>query len=179
MITVARDTGLRRGEICGLKWTDLHKEEEGSYLIVARQIVRTEGGIKEETPKTRRSFQREIVLTPNALAALESQPKRSEYVFTTESGSPVRPDNFSRDFRFVRKAAGMDDLKLHGLRSSCISIMLEVGNDVRTVQEMVGHSSSRITQEVYARSRRDLKARAAHLFADKVSNKVSEVGESA
>lgn len=174
MVTVARDTGLRRGEICGLKWSDLKRDHLGNpFLIITQQIVRTEGSIGESTTKTRTSFKREVDLTPDALRAIESQPRRSEYIFTTETGRPVRPDNLSRDFRLLREKAGMPDLKLHGLRASYISIMLEAGNDVRTVQELVGHSSSRVTQEVYARSRRDLKVKAAQLFADRVPNKVS------
>lgn len=171
IVTLARDTGLRRGELCGLKWADLQKEKDGTgYIVIRQQIVRSQGGIAEDRPKTRTSYRREVVLTPQALAAIEEQPRRAEYIFTTDEGKPLRPDNLTRDFRQFTQKAGLTGLKLHGLRSSYISIMLEAGADVRTVQELVGHSSSRITQEVYARSRRDLKHRAAELFAGKIQS---------
>lgn len=166
MLIVATHTGLRRGELCGIRWEDVDEEE--MLLHVRRQITRTEGGIVESKPKTRTSI-RDIELTLAALEAIKSQPRRSVYVFTTETGNPVRPDTLARDFRKVRSGTSFANLRLHDLRASYISILLELGADVRTVQELAGHASSAMTLEVYARSRRELKRGAT----DRLSNRLS------
>lgn len=153
MLLVGLDTGLRRGEICGLKWDAINEEER--YIVVKNQRVRRDGTMKDKLPKGGKTGI--VDLTDAALAVLLSQPRRSEYVFTTATGNAVRPDDVTRDMRRFRKEAGIGEIRIKDLRSNFVSMLLETGADIRTVQELARHSSSKTTQEIYARSRRDLK----------------------
>lgn len=164
MILVAAHTGLRRGELCGLKWEDVEEDR----ITVRRSLTTVRGGVFETSPKTPES--RALVpLTSEAKAALAQQPKRSEYVFTTDSGLPVDPSNLTRDWRTWCDKHGFGSrMRLHDLRGSFISLLLENGADVRAVQELARHADSRTTMRVYARSRMDVKIAAVELLSNAI-----------
>lgn len=167
MLILAAHAGLRRGELCGLRWEDV--DFEANSLQVNQQLVRFDGRINEQAPKTR-SAVRVVFLTDQARDAIARQPRRSHLVFTCEEGTPVRPDNFSRDYRALRSKIGLDGVRLHDFRASFITFLFEAGVDPRTVQELVGHSTSRVTQEVYARSRQETKVAAMAKLTSKLTS---------
>ncbi len=147
MVLVARDTGMRRGELCGLRWDRVHRAKDGPYLVVDVARVRSEHGTSEAGTKSRNT--REVPIGEDVYERIMAQPRRSEYVFTTESGQPLRPDNFTRDFGKFRDELGMPGLKLHNLRHTYISLMLRGGADLKAIQKNVGHATSRMIMEVY------------------------------
>lgn len=163
MLLVSMHTGLRRAEVCGLRWEDIHP----GFIRVQRSIIRLrDGSLLEDLPKSKTSIN-EVPLTPEALAAIESQPrvvvdgKASPYVFATETGTPVDPHNFSRDFRIWKKKNSFPpELRLHDLRGSFVSLLIESGADIRTVQELARHADPRTTMKAYARSRMPVKEQA-------------------
>lgn len=91
MVLVCLHVGLRRAECCAVEWEDVEPFQ---------MFVR---GSKNERSKATTS------ITPEAYAAMMEQPRRSKYVFTTASGGPVSPDNFTRDWRSWRKEKWLDE----------------------------------------------------------------------
>jgi integrase len=161
MILTARDTGMRRGELCGLKWDRVRLAGKVPYILVDTAQVRTEGGVRDSGTKSRNV--REVPISPETYDRIQLQPKsrtikdakgnartvKMEYVFTTENGTPVRADNFTKTFRAFREEVGMPTLKLHNLRHTYISLMLRARVDLKTIQKNVGHATPRMIMEVY------------------------------
>lgn len=155
-------TGLRRSEMCGLKWQSV--DLAGGRLSVVNTLQRITGhGLVEGQPKTVRS-RRSIALAVDAVDLLhsirgrqiEQQLKLGDlwrhmgYVFTQVDGSPVIPDQVTQDFaRLVRKAR-LPYLTLHGLRHAFATLSLTAGVDLKTTSEMLGHSSIAITADIYS-----------------------------
>jgi len=105
-----------------------------------------------------------------AVVAIEAQPKRSLFVFSTESGLPLSPRNVCQDIKARKKALGLpDNMRLHELRGTFVSLLLESGVDLRTVQELARHSDPRTTQAMYARSRTETKVAAIERLKSSVT----------
>jgi len=71
-------------------------------------------------------------------------------MFASTIGTPMEPRNVSHHFETIRRAAGMDWLHLHDLRHACGSYLIAEGVDPRTVMEVLGHSTFRLTMDTYA-----------------------------
>jgi integrase len=69
-------------------------------------------------------------------------------VFTSRRGTPIAPRNYTRDFRALCERAGVPTVRLHDLRHTCVSLLLALGTDPRTVMEIVGHSGLDMTMNV-------------------------------
>lgn len=128
MATTGTATGARRGELCGLRWTDLDAAE--GDLDIVRTIIIVDGACVEAPTKTRQS--RRIALDGVACDVLARQRRRAEkrakeadlelgeraFVFSHDSDGqrPWRPDSISRAFRHLCHQAGFDGVRLHDLR---------------------------------------------------------------
>jgi len=153
-------TGLRRGEALGLMWEDL--DREASVLRVARQLKRDSRGLVTTDTKTFRS-RRAVNLPERMMDALLAHERRQRdernlrgshwtetaFVFTSRDGTPVDPRNFYREFRKVCDAAGLGHWHPHELRHSAASLMLAQGVKLHVVSQVLGHSSIRMTSDVY------------------------------
>jgi len=157
-------TGLRRGEILGLRWADLDLKK--GKLTVKRTLARTENGLSFEEPKSELS-KRSLQLPCFVVKTLEEHRKKqleekikykpiyedNNLVFCTEHGRPVFPRNFSRVFENIAKKLheeGRPRLTLHGLRHTYATLAIEAGVPVKTVQENLGHHSASFTLSIYA-----------------------------
>ncbi len=160
LFTLMLATGLRRGEALGLRWEDL--DTKRGVLRVQRQLQREGEGLIVREPKTMRS--RRVVNLPAPLLDLlerhrESQVASAEvvglgwqdsgFIFTNSIGGPLDPRNLLRDFKKVCREAGLGDWHLHELRHSAASLMLAQGVKLQVVSEVLGHSSIRMTADVY------------------------------
>lgn len=166
LVTVAIGTGLRQGELLGLRWRDL----DGSLLRITgsvRPVPRE--GISGYTlqrtaeAKTRRSI-RTLELPAFVVVALEAERRRqaaagtiSPYIFTTEgrreqAGQPVfmDPRNVTKSFQHQLKVAGLPKIRFHDLRHAYATLMLAAGVPLRVIQEALGHTSIATTAAVYA-----------------------------
>ena len=143
-------TGLRRGELLGLKWSDIDLEH-GS-LRVQRQIARIDGEIVEAPLKTKNAY-RTLPLSADAIDVLKAQKKKcgtSPYVFPSPTGGPISPDSVLHMLHRVLKRAGLPKVRFHDLRHTFATLALQNGVDIKTVSGMLGHFSAGFTLDTYA-----------------------------
>ena len=155
-------TGLRRGELCAVRWSDVHWES--SELIVARSIVVAPGGLAEKSTKTDRD--RHVALDQVAVLVLRRHRTNVErcaeearakldgdaFMFSpyVDGSRPFRPDNVTNFFVRVRNAVGLSGVRLHDLRHFTATQLIGAGVDVRTVAGRLGHSDPSVTLRVYS-----------------------------
>jgi integrase len=152
--------GLRKGELLGLRWSDI---DFGDATLTIRQALQRAGGrLVLVEPKTARS-RRLVPVPPPTLAALRAHRRRqkadqlaagpawrdSGLVFTTHLGGPLEPRNVNRSWYAIRSRAGLTAFRLHDLRHSCASFMLAAGASPRTVMKTLGHSQIGLTMNTY------------------------------
>ncbi|MBE3560342.1 MAG: site-specific integrase [Ktedonobacteraceae bacterium] len=167
LFVLALATGMRRGELLGLKWRDINFATGTLQIcrILTRVPSRASGrGFVEAEPKTEKS-RRGILLAPFALEALKrhrvQQQERKlkagptwqehDYVFCTSVGTHLNPD---RDVRVALKKllqqAGLPEVRFHDLRHSAATLLLSMGVHSKVVQEILGHSRISMTLDVYS-----------------------------
>lgn len=173
MVEVSIRTGLRRGEVCGLKWR--HIDAANLLTHLDSQLI-LEGGKVTEGPVKERRAKGAIPIDRDLLEMLQAQPKRSEYVFTTEDGKPIRPDNYSRDWkqfraRQAKRGVNTVGLTLHSLRTTFISLHLQNQTDIRTIAELVNHADPAFTLRKYARSNDEVKRKAQNRLANELKKR--------
>jgi integrase len=158
-VLVAVTTGLRRGELLGLRWSDL----KDGVLTVNQSMERTKGELTFKAPKTITS-RRSITLPAVTIQALQEYravqaEERLKFgrgrdprslVFARADGAPLDPDSLSKAFRRLVAAADVTRITLHGLRHTHISHLLMDGVHVKVVSERAGHANVNITLSVYA-----------------------------
>jgi integrase len=160
-VLLAVTTGMRRGEVLGLRWSDVNLD--AAELKVEQTLEQTEGsGLRFKAPKTKRS-RRAITLpafTVNALKRHRAEQAEERLalgiggdsdglVFTRYDGATVNPRNFSKEFSRMMKATGVGKTTFHGLRHTHITHLLRAGEHVKVVSERAGHASIAITLQIY------------------------------
>ena len=160
-IFLALATGLRRGELLALRWSDLDLDR-GS-LTVAQSLEQTKDGLRFKAPKTKKS-RRTIALSPSAVDLLRAHKAQQAkerlvlglgkdgraLVFTRYDGSVVNPRNFSKEFcRLVIKAK-IRPVTFHGLRHTHFTNLLREGVHPKIASERAGHASIATTMDIYS-----------------------------
>jgi integrase len=158
---LAATTGMRRGEVLGLRWRDV---DLGTKRVAVTQgLVAVEGDLLFLPPKSDRG-RRNIALDNVTVAALKvrrmAQIKErlvwrrayldNDLVFNHEEGSPLHPDWFSKQFETHVHAAGLPPIRLHDLRHTHATLALAAGVHPKVVQERLGHSSISVTLDTYS-----------------------------
>ena len=160
LYTLALDTGMRKGELCALKWSSINWQE--STVHVKASIAYLNGVPTIGPTKTRTS--RTIVISPESLAALkrlsisQSEEKRAypqinDYglVFTKKDGSPLQFNHLGhREFDAIIKKAKVKRITFHGLRHTCATLLLKNRVPLKYVQERLGHRDPLTTMRTYA-----------------------------
>ena len=150
MYYVELATGLRRGELLGLKWEDI--DLENGSLRVKRQIARIGGEIVEAPLKTKNAY-RTLPLADDTIQVLKQQKKKvgsSPWVFPSPTGGPISPDSVLHMLHRVLKRAGLPMVRFHDLRHTFATLALQNGVDIKTVSGMLGHFSAGFTLDTYA-----------------------------
>jgi len=137
-------TGLRRGELCGLRWSDL--EPDVATLTVRRQRVVEEptSRVREKPPKSHNG-NRSLVLDPATLTTLNGIRPRAKKtlvtgsMFTGRHGQPLRPDNVTHRFNQLAVAAGIRPIGPNQIRHLVASNLLDLGHGIAEVAERLGH----------------------------------------
>lgn len=155
-------TGMRRGEVLGLRWTDLDLDAGKARISRALILVDYVPTISE--PKTERG-RRTIALDPATVAALRAHQagqaveaamagdaweNTDGYVFTDELGRVIHPQSFTDRFKRYAKAARLPAIRLHELRHSHATLALEAGVAPKVVSDRLGHATTSFTMDVYA-----------------------------
>ena len=143
-------TGLRRGELLGLKWEDIDFSTQ--TLRVRRQVGRINGEVREAPLKTKNAY-RTISLGTDAVGILKQQREKhpsSSYVFPGPTGGPIAPDSVLHMLHRVLDRAGLPEIRFHDLRHTFATLALQNGVDVKTVSGMLGHFSAGFTLDTYA-----------------------------
>ena len=140
-------TGIRRGELLGLKWSDL----SNTTLSINRGVYLENGHpcVREYVAKTPTSI-RVVPLLPELAYYLSSLPRTCEFIFCTKNRTIISPRNFSRSYTAFFRHLNEDCcctayLSPHCCRHTFASLCLDAGADVRTVQQLLGHGDIRST----------------------------------
>ena len=165
-------TGLRRGELLGLKWTDV--DFEHGAVRVQRAISRQNGKVVEAPLKTKNAY-RTLPLSADAISVLKMQKCKvgnSEWVFPSPTGGPMSPDSVLHMLQRVLKRAGLPRIRFHDLRHTFATMALQNGVDVKTVSSMLGHYSAGFTLDTYAHVTTDAQLKAAQTMGSILSRAV-------
>jgi integrase len=175
-------TGLRRGELLGLRWKDVDLDE--SILHVRQTLGRVRiHDAKSHEQKTRLTFQepktdqsrRTIPIPLTCLTALrmhkahQAEEKLSMgqayqdrgLVFSRPDGRPIDPSELSRHFGRLLRRVGLPSIRLHDARHTYATLLLELGEGPKVVQSLMGHSSVSITLDIYSHVNLELERKAA------------------
>jgi integrase len=178
--------------VLGLAWSDVDLDARPPRIHVRQQVQRLTGaGLVLVPLKTARSDR--VVVPPRlAVEALRAQRRAqlaerlklrarpgeeyAQLVFTTGDGEPVDPRAFARSLDRIARRAGRDGLNPHRLRHSVAALALDRGVRLEVLSEVLGHSSIRVTKDVYGTLLLDTKAAAAGLIGDAVEKFFSRPG---
>ena len=179
-------TGMRRGELCGLRWADV--DTATGYVRVSQAITDVDGQIRVGEPKTKAGL-RVVPLDVATCQLLESHRgerlqaatawggsyQDNDYVFGRPDGSVLRPDTLARRFRRAARAAGLPAIRFHDLRHTSASLALAAGVPIRVVSDRLGHSSTAITADLYTH----VVGTVARGAAEAIAEVVAEAGRQA
>jgi integrase len=164
---LALHTGLRRGELLGLRWSCVDFERRLLRVTVALQ--RIDGRLVLCELKTARS-RRTVMMTEGVYEALQRHKERQAaigiqhpegLVFTSYRGNPVNPMSLHRSFKGSLKAAGLPDMHIHDLRHAAATLLLGEGVNIKIVSEMLGHANIGITGNLYQHASENMMREAA------------------
>lgn len=161
-------TGIRLGEICGLKWGDI--DFEAGAMVVTRTVSRVKNfnGTEEKTtlsigtPKSVHSIRK--IPFPAFLLNLARMYKmdssNEECFVLSDEETPMDPRKYQKLFQTILKRSGIRSRKFHAIRHTFATRALELGVDIKTLSEILGHSNITITLNIYAHSMFDQKKKA-------------------
>ena len=169
-ISLAADTGLRRGECCGLQWSDI--DFKAGAVTVRRNLQYTAAaGVYATSPKNGKV--RVVDVGPDTLALLkqlrekQAQSCISKWCFTQAgTAEPMHPQSPTRYFQKFGQRYGVKDFHPHKLRHSSASIAITSGADVVSVSERLGHSDTAVTLRMYAHANEESIRRAGQTVRD-------------
>ena len=172
-------TGLRRGELLGLRWKDI--DLNNCTLQVVQQLVKVGSKHILRELKTESSQNRIISLPDEMVQQLKEHKKQQSerlkdlgyndlqvkehitygLVFISEIGGIIQPRNFTRNFKGVLRTAGLGDIRFHDMRHTFALLSLQQGVDIKTLQSDLGHHSIEVTLDKYGHVNMDMKKDAA------------------
>ena len=161
-------TGLRRGELCGLRWEDF--DEVNGRLQVRHTVIIMPGGkLVLGEPKTETGI-REFVLPPSVTEMLRQRKQivQSEWVFPqlNDSSKPTNPNAAYHKFKWLLKKNGLPEIKLHDLRHTFATHAIALGVDEKTLAGVLGHTKPSFTLDRYTHVTSEMQERAAGIVGD-------------
>jgi integrase len=185
-------TGLRRGELLGLRWADI--DLHNGTVSVNRGLIRLKGGLAFQAPKTKLA-KRTISIPPGVVAELKAhkvkqaekqmaagklwkqeqvfldgKAEKNDLVFTNEIGEPVCPRALTRHFERLLKKVGLPKIAFHDLRHTYATLCLQQGVDMKTTSENLGHFDPGFTLSVYSGVTNKMKQEATDKIGDLLAN---------
>jgi integrase len=178
LFELALHTGLRKGELLGLRWEDLNLAS--GTASIRRTLQRTNSAGLVALPTKTHSSERRIALPTECLRSLEQHRNRqaqereavgadwkaSGYVFTRPDGSPIEAATLTRHFNALLHRAALRRIRFHDLRHSAATLLLEQGVELIVIKELLGHAHIGVTATVYAHVRLRLQRDAIDLLGN-------------
>lgn len=183
VIKMAVFTGMRKGEILGLRRQDVHFDE--NKLYIRQSVSETKETNVVVGPLKTKASRRQIAIDKNIVRIIKDQIKRNnEYklffgqtyqdndlIFCKEDGRPFRPSSINRPFRRIIEKAGVPYIRFHDLRHTHATLMLELGINPKMVADRLGHSTVKITLDTYTHVTSDIQAKAMETFTQAYQSK--------
>ncbi len=156
-------TGLRRGELCGLKWCDFN-ETTGQLNVVRTVTTNKGGGLKTGETKTEKGT-RTIYLPPSTVKLLSERKTKvsSEWIFPNfyDNSKPINPSTAYLKLKHILKNAGLPSIRFHDLRHTFATHALSNGVDARTLSGILGHTNASFTLDTYTHVTNDMQRNAS------------------
>ena len=170
-------TGLRRGEICGLKWSDFN--EKGGTLAIQRSVsAKTGGGVYIGETKTD-TGKRKIYLPESTVKLLKVRKKQAltEWVFPNpyRPEDPMLPNSAYHKLKRILKSAGLPCIRFHDLRHTFATHALTSGVDAKTLSKILGHTNASFTLDTYTHVTSDMQERAANIVGSFTENLFGDI----
>ena len=168
MFYLALVSGLRKGELVALLWTDL--DIENKTIFVSKQYVRNPNGkLTLSRPKTETSVRR-VSIPQEAVDLLiqeHSKHPDNQYMFPSPTtGEMYHPDSVAKLHEKILKDATLEHIPLHSLRHTFATVALQNGVDVKTVSSMLGHYDAGFTLRTYTHATRQVQNQAAETMGN-------------
>lgn len=175
MIRLLADTGIRRGECCGLQWKNI--DFQANTIAIAGNLCYTPTkGVYLDTPKSRRI--RTIDIDPDVIDLLrqlrleQSNKAISQWVFTkNNSPEPMHPQSPTRYLKRFSERCGVPGLHPHALRHTFASIAITNGADIASISQKLGHSDKAVTLRMYTHADQESMRRSSQIFRDAIKKK--------
>lgn len=152
-------SGMRVGEVCALTWDDIdfstrtinvrknavevrEKDENGEshYVLKTQNSTKTRSGTRI-IPMTEKAY--------HALSELQKITGDCEYIISSSKGKRIRPSRIDRSFHLILDAIGLKRVGVHTLRHTFATMLFHNGCEVKVVSELLGHSNTKITENIY------------------------------
>ena len=178
MITLLLYSGMRRGELCGLEWSDI--DFDNCIIDITKtSLYLTDRGIFDDTTKNETS-KRVIKVPASAIDVLREHRTEqiktkfklgdkwidSNKVFTQWNGKAIHPDTITGWFQKFIKKNNLPPIHIHSLRHTNATLLIASGADLRTVSKRLGHSNMTTTSNIYTHAIKSADERAAELLGD-------------
>lgn len=165
VLWVAANTGMRRGELLGLRCGDV--DLDAARLSVNRSLVSVGYALHESRGKTR-TARRCIDLDARTVGMLRTCASRDDdaYLFARDDGAPYHPQLLSDAFKKLVHRSGLPRIRLHDLRHTHATLLLKAGVPIKVVSERLGHSTPGFTMATYQHVLPGMQAEAAKTFAE-------------
>lgn len=172
MIMLFLYSGMRRGELCGLEWSDI--DFKNNLVNISKSSLYLPGkGIFDDTTKNK--YSERVIHIPKCMTALlkeyldykmkfDNNFSKSDKIFTGSNGKPIHPDAVTGWFhKFILKNK-FPKISIHSLRHTNATLLIAKGTDIKTVANRLGHSSTSTTGNIYAHAIKSADAAAAGLL---------------
>jgi integrase len=181
--TLAATTGMRRGEVLGVRWRDV--DLDGAALSVRSELILVDGRPQLVEWAKSDGSRRSIPLALDTVAALRihraAQGREHlklgpdyydlDLVFALPTGEPLHPTTFSRRFLDLARAAGLARIRFHDLRHTWATLALRAGVHPKVVQEILGHSTIALTLDLYSHTVPAMESDAVGRVADLIARR--------
>lgn len=161
-------TGLRKGEICGLKWNDI--DEHSGKLKVQRSVGRIKDGVLPVGETKTETGTREILLPPSTLELLKKRKENavSDWIFPNWNNpeEPMNPQSAYSRLKVLLKKAELPLIRFHDLRHTFATHAIAGGVDAKTLSGILGHTNASFTLDTYTHVTTDMQKNAAKIVGN-------------
>ncbi len=165
-------TGLRRGEICGLKWSDI--DFGANKLRVQRSVSSKKGGGVNIGETKTNTGTRNIIMPPSVIDVLKKRKQTAitEWVFPAflNPEQPIHPEAAYRKLKVILKHAGLPQIRFHDLRHTFATHAMKGGVDAKTLSGILGHTNASFTLDTYTHVTSDMQKNASIVVGNMMKN---------